>query len=158
MESEAPPAPGIGETAALAFVLAFSLGAVALALAYPLWEYMQPGPGLFPAIAAGLSALCAAATLGEALLARRRGKAVAGERIEWRRLLVYAAIVLAWPASFATLGFAVSSLLALALLMRLGEGMGWTAALGIAGATVALGWLLFERTLGVPLPHGVLPA
>ncbi|MGG5822009.1 tripartite tricarboxylate transporter TctB family protein [Falsiroseomonas sp. HW251] len=158
MESEAPPAPGIGETAALAFVFAFSLGAVALALAYPLWEYMQPGPGLFPAIAASLSALCASATLGEALLARRRGTAVTGERIEWRRLLVYAAIVLAWPASFATLGFAVSSLLALALLMRLGEGMRWTAALGIAGATVGLGWLLFERLLGVPLPHGVLPA
>jgi len=29
---------------------------------------------------------------------------------------------------------------------------------GIAGITIALGWLLFEVLLGVPLPHGVLPA
>jgi putative tricarboxylic transport membrane protein len=155
---EAPPAPGIGETASLGLVLAFALGALALACTYPLWEYVQPGPGLFPAISAALSAICAAAALLDALRARRRGVAAETEPTEWRRLLVYAAIVLAWPASFATLGFAVSSLLALALLMKLGEGMGWVASLGIAAATVALGWLLFERLLGVPLPHGVLPA
>jgi putative tricarboxylic transport membrane protein len=155
---DAPPAPGAGEAVALAFVLALSLGALALSLRYPLWEFVQPGPGLFPAIAAGLAACCAAGALAFTLAARRRGSAAEAEPIVWPRLLVYGAIVLAWPASFATLGFAVSGIVALTLLLRAGEGMGWLASLGIAGGTVAAGWLLFEKLLGVPLPHGVLPA
>ncbi len=151
------PAPRLGEILALVVVLAATVAALALALRHPLWEYFQPGPGLFPALAAGLSALCATAALGTALLARRRGIVAPAPATEHRRLVVYLVVVLAWPATFASLGFAVSSLAALVLLLRLGEGLRWPIALGIAALTVALGWLLFERLLGVPLPHGLLP-
>ena len=152
----ATPASRFGELLALAVVLAIALAALALALRYPLWEYVQPGPGLFPALAAGLSVLCAAAVLVAALLARPSSPAEGGVT-EYRRLAVYVLLILAWVASFATLGFVVSSLVALALLLRLGEGMRWPVALAIALLIVGLGWGLFERLLGVPLPHGILP-
>lgn len=137
----------MAERAALGFVALLALGALALSLRYPLWEFVQPGPGLFPAIAAGLSALCAIA----AMLLRfpREGTA---EPTEWPRLLVYGAVVLGWCAAFAPLGFAASSFLALLILLRVGEGLRWPLALGFAAITVALGWLLFARLLGVPLP------
>lgn len=152
-------APGRWETASLGLVLGFALAALALSLRYPLWEYFQPGPGLFPAITAVMAVGCAAGALVAAVIARRQQAAMAAaEAPVWRRLLVYIAIVLAWPLAFADAGFAVSSLVGLTLLLRAGEGMGWAASLGLAGVTVALGWLLFEKLLGVPLPHGLLPA
>ncbi len=142
------------EAAALGGLLLFALGWLWLALRLPLWEYVQPGPGLFPAIAAALSALCAAA----ALLFTRGEDSVEEKAPEWRRLLVYLAVVLLWPAGFAPAGFVVSSLVALTLMLRLGERLGWIAAFGGAALATGAGWLLFERLLGVPLPHGVLPA
>jgi len=141
------------EAAALGFLLLFALAWLWLSLRMPLWEYVQPGPGLFPAIAAGLAALCAAAAL-----IVTRGAAAAHELVEWRRLLVYLAVVLLWPACFASAGFVVSSFVALALLLRLGERLSWIAAFGSAALATGAGWLLFERLLGVPLPHGMLPA
>lgn len=153
----ATPASRLGEILALAVVLAIALAALTLALRYPLWDYVQPGPGLFPTLAAGLAVLCAAAVLVAAMLARRPASAAEDGVTEYRRLAVYVLLILAWVASFATLGFVVSSLVALALLLRLGEGMRWPLALGIALLTVGLGWGLFERLLGVPLPHGILP-
>lgn len=137
----------MAERAALGFVALLALGALALSLRHPLWEFVQPGPGLFPAIAAGLSAACAVAAM--LMRVAREG---AAERVEWRRLLVYGAAVLGWCAAFAQIGFAASSFLALAALLRFGEGLRWPLALGFAAITVALGWLLFARLLGVPLP------
>jgi hypothetical protein len=135
------------EAAALGALLLFALGWLWLALGLPLWDHVQPGPGLFPAIAAGLSALCA---LGA--LAFTRGNATEEEAPEWRRLLVYLAIVLLWPACFASAGFVVSSLVALTLLLALGERLGWLAAMAGAALATGAGWLLFHRLLGVPLP------
>jgi putative tricarboxylic transport membrane protein len=143
---------------ALGLVLLLTIGLLVLSLGYPLWGDFQPGPGLFPAIAAGLAVLCALGASGGALLPARGTAPVPGQAPVWRRLLVYVAILLLWAASFPTLGFALSGTVALALLMRAGEGMGWLPSLGIAGITIGLGWLLFEVLLGVPLPHGVLPA
>jgi putative tricarboxylic transport membrane protein len=148
---------GRWDAAALGLVLLLTVGVLALSLGYPLWGNFQPGPGLFPSIAAGLSVLCALSALGEALLAARGAGTTREEAPVWRRLLVYVAVVLLWAVSFAMLGFAVSGAIALTLLMRVGEGMGWLRSAGIAGLTIALGWLLFDVLLGVPLPHGVLP-
>ncbi len=135
------------EAAALGGLLLFALGWLWLALRLPLWEYVQPGPGLFPAIAAGLSVACAAAAL-----AVTRRDATEEDAPEWRRLFVYLAVVLLWPASFAAAGFVASSLVALTLLLALGERLGWLAAMGSAAAATGAGWLLFDRLLGVPLP------
>ncbi|WP_372624285.1 tripartite tricarboxylate transporter TctB family protein [Falsiroseomonas sp.] len=160
MEDGAAPEVALSgrwDAAALGLVLLLTIGALVLSLGYPLWGDFQPGPGLFPTLAAGLAVLCALGALGSALLAERGAATGREEARVWRRLLVYAGIVLIWAASFATLGFAASGAIALTLLMRVGEGMGWLPSLAIAGVTIALGWLLFEVLLGVPLPHGVLP-
>jgi len=135
------------EAAALGFLLLFALGWLWLALRLPLWEYVQPGPGLFPAIAAGLAAVCALA----ALVFTRRA-AVEEDATEGRRLLVYLAVVLLWPVGFAPAGFVPSSLVAMALLLRQGERLGWLASIASAALATAAGWLLFARLLGVPLP------
>jgi putative tricarboxylic transport membrane protein len=146
---------GRAEAASLGLVLLATLAALWLSLGQPLWGDFQPGAGLFPTVAAILAVACALGALLGAL--RGAGRPAAPDAAPvWRRLLVYLAIVLLWPASFATLGFLLSSTVALTLLMRAGEGMGWPASLATAGITVALGWLLFERLLGVPLPHGVV--
>lgn len=160
MEAGAEAAPGVPrgwDIAALGLVLLLALAALWLSMRHPLWGDFQPGPGIFPAIAAGLAALCAAGAIAAAL-AEGRTLAPSTEPPAWRRLLVYGAIVLLWPASFASLGFVPSGLIALALLLRAGEGMSWPLALGFAAVTVFLGWLLFARLLGVPLPHGLLAA
>lgn len=151
------PAPTLAETVSLGVVLGLALAALAMSHRYPLWEYFQPGPGLFPAIAAGLSALCAVGALAAALAARRRGAAEPGERPEWRRLLVYVVVVLLWTLTFQAAGFVLSSLVALTLLLRVGESMTWVLSLILGGVTVGLGWAVFDKLLGVPLPHGLLP-
>jgi putative tricarboxylic transport membrane protein len=140
-------ARGRQEAAALALLLLLALGWLLLSLRLPLWEFVQPGPGLFPAIAAGLAAVCAAA----ALVFTRRDLAM-DDAPEWRRLLVYLSVVLLWPFGFAPAGFVLSSLVALTLLLRLGERMGWLASCGFAALATGAGWLLFARLLGVPLP------
>ncbi len=150
-EAPLPAAPARFETAALGLVVALTLGALALSFRYPLSEYFQPGPGLFPVVTSGLAVLCAAAAFGTALLAGRHAGA-AGAPIVWRRLLVYVAVVLFWPMAFAPAGFIISSILGLVLLLRAGEGMGWVPSVGFAVITVGIGWLLFGKLLGVPLP------
>lgn len=147
---------GRWESVSLGGVLLLTMGLLALSLGYPLWGDYQPGPGLFPTITAGLAVICAAGALVGSLGAGRQTAVAGDDAPVWRRLLVYAAVVLLWPASFATLGFALSSVIGLSMLMRAGEGMGWLPSIGVAAATVALGWLLFEVLLGVPLPHGAL--
>jgi len=158
----APARPSRGEMLALALLLLLGVVGIIAARRHAMWDFFEPGPGLFPLAAALLVAGSAALALAAALRARLRGAAAAGaaaepaQVAEWPRLLVYAAVAILWPLAFEPLGFLLSSALALLAAFRIGERMAWPASLLFAGATVLAGWLLFERMLGVPLPRGLL--
>lgn len=130
------------------------------AAGYGLWQGIEPGSGLFPLIAAVLAGSFAVATLLGSLRsgpgAQQPGHAPADamERPAWRRLAVYAGVVLAWPLLLQPAGFLVSGAVALLALLRFGEALAWTRALAFTGVTLAVSWLLFERLLGVGLPKG----
>jgi hypothetical protein len=130
------------------------------AAGYGLWQGIEPGSGLFPLIAAMLAGSFAAVTLLGSLrsgpVGQQDGHAPADttERPAWRRLAVYAGVVLGWPLLLQPAGFLVSGALALLVLLRFAEALAWTRALAFTGVTLAVSWLLFERLLGVGLPKG----
>ena len=153
-----------GDVVALLAVLALAAVAGWRSVGYGLWTYGEPAPGLFPLLASGVTALFAII----ALVACVAGPPPAEEfdpeaaqqdgPILWGKLALYAAVVLAWPWLMVPLGFVVSTALALFVILRLAEGMGWVAVSVVLVAAVGLSWLVFDRLLGVPLPAGLLGA
>lgn len=140
-------------SAVLGTTLLLAVAAASWALRYGLWLDGEPGPGLFPLVACGLTA---AATLAVALEVRRGVPAATPAEDEEAtptpgRLVVTMAIVLAWGVLLQPLGYAVASGLALLALMLVG-GVGLPASALIAVAAIAATEMLFVRLLQVPLP------
>jgi hypothetical protein len=152
-------------------VNASRIGAVVLALAaaaalafvwaaYPLWAFGQPGPGLLPAMAA---ALVLVATLSAIVTQWRAGAAAAAPRElaeavaapASRKVLVYAAGLVALLPAIALLGMLAALGLFVLLILRFVERAGTALAVAVAGGSVATSWLLFEVLLRVSLPQPV---
>jgi hypothetical protein len=174
-----PQARGVQATT-LAGIVVLSGFAAWQALRFGLWDGREPGPGLFPLAAAVLTGLLA---LGAMVVCLRRaedpppparsgpdgkdavapepwagaidapGEAIAGGA-EHRRVAVYIAALALWAVALPWAGFGLTSLVALGAILRLAERQTWRLSLGVSGAAVLVGWLVFERLLGVPLPHG----
>lgn len=137
----------------LAAILLLAAAASFAALRYGLWLDGEPGPGLFPLLAC---ALIVAGVL--AALLEPGGHPVPAEvppeeeaRPTPRRLLATMATVIAWGLLLQPLGYAVSSGLALLILLLAG-GVGRGASAAIAAGAVLGTELLFVRLLDVPLP------
>ena len=160
-ETRARPAPG--DVAALLVILALTAAAGQRSLAYGLWSYGEPGPGLFPLLVSGVAAFFAVL----ALIATFAGAGPAEAEFDpesaqqegpilWGKIALYAGVVLAWPWLMVPLGFVVSTAIALFVVLRLAERMAWGPVAAVLVAAVGLSWLVFDRLLGVPLPHGLL--
>jgi hypothetical protein len=137
---------------AAAAALAFSWGA------YPLWSFGQPGPGLLPAMA---SALVLIATLS-AIVAERRTSETVASPVDLspettapasRKVLAYAAGLVALPAAVAALGMLPALGLFVLLTLRFVERTGTGLAVAVAGGCVVGAWLLFAVLLRVNLPQ-----
>ncbi len=147
----------VADLAGLGVILAVVLAAGARAWSYGLWLYGEPGPGLFPMFACAVAvafALLAISGLVVAPAVREQDPDAGAPRP--LRLVLYMATILVWPWLLAPLGFLMSSALALVVLLRWGERVGWGATIGMLAGALLASWLLFERLLGVPLPHGWL--
>ncbi|MCC7426876.1 MAG: tripartite tricarboxylate transporter TctB family protein [Alphaproteobacteria bacterium] len=160
--AETSARPTRWEIVALALLLLLGIVGIVAARRHAMWDYFEPGPGLFPLATALLVAGSAALAVGVAVRARLRASGAADEgampsSVEDRsRLLIYAGIAILWPLAFEPMGFLLSSALALLAAFRIGERMAWLPSLLFAAGSVLAGWLLFERMLGVPLPRGLL--
>jgi hypothetical protein len=137
---------------AAAAALAFSWGA------YPLWSFGQPGPGLLPAMAATLVLVATIA----AIVAERRARETVASPVAMapeaappasRKVLVYAAGLVALPAVIAALGMLAALGLFVLLILRFVERASSGLACAVAGSCVAGSWLLFDVLLKVSLPQ-----
>lgn len=110
------------------------------------------GPSAYPALVGGLAAALAAIQF----VRPRTGAAGAPFWRQHGRPMLLAASLFAYTRALEPLGFALSTFLYLAgSHLWLGERRPARAVLLAAGITVAL-WLVFDRTLGLALPAGVL--
>lgn len=119
----------------------------------PTWSVMDgPGPGLLPQI---LVVLIGVAALG-VLAAPGHGEPEGGDvsLLRSRGFLGYGGAMLGMALALPQLGFILVGGLATLLVMRLAEGVSWTASLLWAALLVASVTLLFGTALGVPFPPG----
>jgi putative tricarboxylic transport membrane protein len=134
-----------GRLAAAGFV------AAALAAAWQGWawgftDFGTPGPGLFPALAAGLMG-------ASALLALRHRAPKPGET-DWLRLFAYVVGAFVFPLLLEPLGMTAAVVLLFLLLLAGLERMRWRVVLPVTAGAAAGSFLLFDRLLQVPLPRG----
>lgn len=119
----------------------------------PNWSAFDgPGPGLLPQI---LVALIAVTALG-VLAAPGNGDPEGGAAspLRSRGFLGYGGAMLGLALTLPHLGFILAGALATLLVMRIAEGVGWTAAFLWALVLVSAVTLLFGTALGVPFPPG----
>jgi len=138
-------------------LLLFGVWFAAVALRnYTYWGATGPGSGFFPFWLGLAMAALAAFLLVRAVRATEPGPAW----VPRGRGLVRFVGVLGGSVAFVVfmpwLGMAVTTVLFLVGILRLLEGHGWPAAVGIAVATAAVNWAVFTWWLRVPFPTGVL--
>ena len=149
----------VADLVALGLAILIAGAAASRALGYGMWNYFEPGPGLFPLLACALAVVAALLSIGESWFGKVPAP-IEGDAEEdagpigWRRLLVYVAVVLGWPWLLAPLGFLLSTALSLLVLLRIGERMAWPGVALVLVGALGASWLVFERLLGVPLPRG----
>lgn len=119
------------------------------------WTQEEPGAGLFPFMFSVLLSTIMGvelATAGWAPPSRAAFKALLANR----RLLAYLAALLLYVASFQWLGFALATVLAFCLIMRVGERLPWSKVAFVTTVAMLLAYLMLQRFLGVPLPTGLM--
>ena len=160
--SDRPRSPVLldGENATLVLVAAVAAWGAFLAKQYGLWGYGEPGPGLFPFLVCLMTIGFAALTVAFRIAGIRQQSFLVEEEVTqvgpilWRKLAIYVAAILAWPLAMPTLGFVLSTAIALFAITRVAEQSGWIESAIVVVCAVALSWLVFDYLLGVPLPTG----
>lgn len=127
------------------YVLAvIGLSATAASLQMTIWRYGIPHSGLFPLVASVLLVITS--------LACRFDTPDEVQRPQIGRLSAYVTLIVIYCVLLGTVGFAISTLMFLAVVFRAIERMAWTQTLVLAGTFAFCTWLLFDVMLGVPLP------
>lgn len=122
------------------------LAAAAYALQLGLWEYGEPGAGLFPLIAALL-------LVGSSLLSTS-DVIPSGSKIEYPRLVSYVFALFVFGLSLELTGFAFAAAFFLTWVFALIERIEWKRALSFACIFAFAIWGLFNQVLALPLPSG----
>jgi len=125
-----------------------------------LFQLGSPAPGLFPfAFGVLLAATAAISLVVDVVAFLRPAPAAPAERVDEKpggavRVAGYLVVGSGWTLVLSTLGFVLSTLAGLMLMMAVVERMHWRTSLGISAAAAAGAWLLFVKLLAVPLPTG----
>jgi hypothetical protein len=140
-------------------VLAASLVLFALTLDLKGNPMVPVGPGFYPRIVLGLTALLSLGLLIADVLQRKKAR-----KEETKQKLNYPLVALSfgvfglYVAALPGLGFRIATfayvLAANALLARPRDAKGWMGAVVLGFAVAFLTWLVFERELSVLLPRG----
>jgi putative tricarboxylic transport membrane protein len=144
-------------TEAVCLLLLLLLGGLALTfgLHLGLGDEDMPGPGLFPAVVA-LLLLGLLGPLCLRLAAGSPSEAEAADTDGWRRVGLYLVGMAVAALALAPLGFVLGIGLALLLVLRFAEGLGWRGAAIATAIGIGACFVLFDRLLEVPLPRGTL--
>ncbi len=137
--------------------LAASLILLGMTRGLPQPALVPIGPGFYPGIVFGVTAVLGAALLVSDLLRGHRPRAPAGH---YRLVALTFAIFIAYVAALPWLGFRVATFLFVgglqAALEPPGQARHWGRLLAVAALTAAVTYLVFERYLTVLLPRGRL--
>ncbi|MFY9314100.1 MAG: tripartite tricarboxylate transporter TctB family protein [Burkholderiales bacterium] len=142
-------------------VLAASLVLFALTLDLKDNPMVPVGPGLYPRIVLGLTAVLSLGLVIGDVLARRRLVAASGpkkDKLNYRLVAISFGVFALYAVALPWLGFRIATVLfvggANALLDPPRGARGWGRALVLALLTSLVTWLVFERWLSVLLPRG----
>lgn len=137
-------------------LLAVGAYACVAALRLGVWDWGGPGAGLFPLAFGGLLALMCGADLVRGLrraAAGSHGSAdAAAPDVRSPRFFAYVGALIVYVTTFALLGFLISTVLAFALLLLVGERTRPLQAAAVAAGALAFGYAVMQWMLGVPLP------
>jgi hypothetical protein len=116
-----------------------------------------PRTAFFPVILATLLLMLSLILLGQALRGAPTGRG--SERIEaegWFRIGATLVTLIGFALALERLGFLLSTLLLMVLLLRAIESLEWHKVFAVALATFLVAYALFGWLLGIPLPDGIL--
>ena len=116
-----------------------------------------PRTAFFPVILATLLLMLSLILLGQALRGAPTGRG--SERIEaegWFRIGATLVTLIGFALALERLGFLLSTLLLMVLLLRAIESLAWHKVFAVALATSLVAYALFGWLLGIPLPAGIL--
>jgi len=116
-----------------------------------------PRTAFFPVILATLLLILSLILLGQALRGAPPGRGP--ERIEaegWYRIGATLVTLVGFALALERLGFLLSTLLLMVLLLRAIESLAWRKVLAVALVTSLVAYGLFGWLLGIPLPAGIL--
>ena len=138
-------------------VLAASLVLIGLTLELKPNPLVPIGPGFYPRIVLGITAVLALVLIASDLLTRRTAKAT-GEKLNYPLVVTVFAIFGVYVGALPFLGFRIATLLFMAVLQALLEppkgAKGWAVVAITALVTTVVAYILFERYLSVLLPRG----
>ncbi len=116
-----------------------------------------PRTAFFPVILATLLLILSLILLGQALRGAPTGRGP--ERIEaegWYRIAATLVTLVGFALALERLGFLLSTLLLMVLLLRAIESLAWHKVLAVALVTSLVAYAIFSWLLGIPLPAGIL--
>jgi hypothetical protein len=142
----------------------FGVATVLASLTLPIGTVRAPGSGLFPLALGVLLAVLSLAQgvsvyRAQAIKAPNTGVPAppAAKRLseETRRVLLFAAAVAVAVALLPVIGYAFTTLVLMAALLRILGIVRWPVVGAVSAATAFACWLVFVRILAIPLPAGL---
>ena len=143
-------------------LLAVGIIYAGLSLRLPFWSGTGPQEGFFPlsiaAIMIGMSLFILVQSLpsNPPLRPERRGEEPENEVFNRSRVLAYGIWMTLYAVLFEKVGFLMTSILFLVLIMKHTEKQSWKMTISIGAASILGSYLLFVYFLGVPLPKGLM--
>lgn len=147
-------------------LIVFSLVFMAYTTRYPIDDWENPGPAVFPLLTGAFLFLLSLSQLVRGLVGRRKeGRQAEGtarlggffaDNPAERRVAVLVAALAAYVLFIPWLGFFVSTFLMTAFAARLMGAKGWLRPMVLSGALGLFCYLLFEVWIRVPFPRGLL--
>lgn len=156
------------EIASSGVLILFSAVFLVYTTRYPLDDWENPGPAVFPLILGAILLVLASWLLIRALLAPKEGTpGTAGHRIAALQrflrenrgeanVVVLALMLVLYVLMVQWVGFFVSTLLLVVFVSRLVEKRGWGRPVALAAGVGLFCWLLFEMWLKLSFPRGIL--
>jgi len=139
----------------LTFGLVSAFGSIKLGLG----TFREPGPGLLAFLASIFICLMALVVLFQSLFLKRgflNKLSTLWEGTSWRRPLAIGVILLGYIFSLERVGFLLTSLIMLFIILKLVEKLSWTRTIVISLSISVGTFLLFNKILKTTLPRGLI--
>jgi putative tricarboxylic transport membrane protein len=143
--------------------LVIGLLLILLAMQHPIWTSSGPGEGFFPLliglVIVGTSSIIMASALRILIRQEKNQKVIYTEKkrsTDVFRVCSYGILMLLYGISIETIGFLISTILFVFLILKFVERRGWWNSVFYALSGTVIFYFLFSHILGVRLPYGLI--